>query len=223
MERNIIEINLPKSDKQFGTIEAYKNLRTNLVYTENLQVIMLTSTIPDEGKTVSAYHLAESFAETGKKVLLIDCDLRGSYLKKYLVVKGKVSGISEALTNQAKDVINKTNIENLDVILSGKIPPNPSELLSSNLFKMFLKGAREEYDYIIIDTPPVTVATDAVIVGRIVDGVVLVVRNDFVKRNNVQRAKMELERNGARIIGVVLNRVNKDQVDYKDYAYNYYY
>ena len=223
MEKNIIEINLPKSDKQFGTLEAYKNLRTNLVYTENLKVIMLTSTIPDEGKTVSAYHLAESFAEAGKRVLLIDCDLRGSYLKKYLVIKGKVSGLSELLTNQSKDVINKTNIENLDIILSGKVPPNPSELVSSALFKLFLKSAKEEYDYIIIDTPPVTVATDAVIIGRIVDGVVLVVRNDFVKRNNVQRAKMELERNGARIIGVVLNRVNKDQVDYKDYAYNYYY
>lgn len=222
MEKNIIEINLPKSDKQFGTIEAYKNLRTNLVYTENLQVIMITSTVADEGKTVSAFNLAESFAEAGKKVLLIDCDLRGSFLNKFLIVKGKVAGISEILTNQAIDVINKTNIKNLDIILSGKIPPNPSELLSSNLFKLLIKSLKEKYDYIIIDTPPVTVATDAVVVGRIVDGVVLVVRNDFVKRNSVQRAKMELERNGARIIGVVLNRVNKDQVDYKDYAYNYY-
>lgn len=222
MEKNIIEINLPKSDKQFGTIEAYKNLRTNLVYTENLQVIMITSTVADEGKTVSAFNLAESFAEAGKKVLLIDCDLRGSFLNKFLIVKEKVAGISEILTNQAIDVINKTNIKNLDIILSGKIPPNPSELLSSNLFKLLIKSLKEKYDYIIIDTPPVTVATDAVVVGRIVDGVVLVVRNDFVKRNSVQRAKMELERNGARIIGVVLNRVNKDQVDYKDYAYNYY-
>lgn len=222
MEKNMIEINLPKSDKQFGTIEAYKNLRTNLVYTENLQVIMITSTVADEGKTVSAFNLAESFAEAGKKVLLIDCDLRGSFLNKFLIVKEKVAGISEILTNQAIDVINKTNIKNLDIILSGKIPPNPSELLSSNLFKLLIKSLKEKYDYIIIDTPPVTVATDAVVVGRIVDGVVLVVRNDFVKRNSVQRAKMELERNGARIIGVVLNRVNKDQVDYKDYAYNYY-
>ena len=222
MEKNIIEINLPKSDKQFGTIEAYKNLRTNLVYTENLQVIMITSTVADEGKTVSAFNLAESFAEAGKKVLLIDCDLRGSFLNKFLIVIEKVAGLSEILTNQAIDVINKTNIKNLDIILSGKIPPNPSELLSSNLFKLLIKSLKERYDYIIIDTPPVTVATDAVVVGRIVDGVVLVVRNDFVKRNSVQRAKMELERNGARIIGVVLNRVNKDQVDYKDYAYNYY-
>ena len=222
MEKNIIEINLPKSDKQFGTIEAYKNLRTNLVYTENLQVIMITSTVADEGKTVSAFNLAESFAEAGKKVLLIDCDLRGSFLNKFLIVKEKVAGVSEILTNQAIDVINKTNIKNLDIILSGKIPPNPSELLSSNLFKLLIKSLKERYDYIIIDTPPVTVATDAVVVGRIVDGVVLVIRNDFVKRNSVQRAKMELERNGARIIGVVLNRVNKDQVDYKDYAYNYY-
>ena len=222
MEKNIIEINLPKSDKQFGTIEAYKNLRTNLVYTENLQVIMITSTVADEGKTVSAFNLAESFAEAGKKVLLIDCDLRGSFLNKFLIVKEKVAGISEILTNQAIDVINKTNIKNLDIILSGKVPPNPSELLSSNLFKLLIQSLKEKYAYIIIDTPPVTVATDAVVVGRIVDGVVLVVRNDFVKRNSVQRAKMELERNGARIIGVVLNRVNKDQVDYKDYAYNYY-
>ena len=220
--KNIVEINLPKNDKQFGTIEAYKNLRTNLLYTENLKVIMLTSTIPNEGKTVSAYHLAESFAEIGKKVLLIDCDLRGSFLKKYLVVKGEVEGLSEMLTNQASKIINETNIENLDVVLSGKIPPNPSELLSSNLFKFFIKNAKENYDYVIIDTPPVAVASDSVIVGRIVDGVVLVIRNDFIKKNAVKRVKLELERNGSRIVGVVLNRVNKDQVDYKDYAYNYY-
>lgn len=218
----LIEINLSAVSKDFGTIESYNTLRTNLLYTEDLKVITITSTLPDEGKTVSAFNLAKSFTEIDKKVLLIDGDLRKSSLKKYLEVKGTVSGLSEVLTKQVDDVVNSTNIKNLDVIFSGKTPPNPSELLSSKVFEAFIDKVKEIYDYIIIDTPPVNIAIDSVIIGRVSDGAVIVVRNDFVKRSEIKRAKLELERNNVRIIGVVLNRVKKTQLDYKNYVYKYY-
>lgn len=218
----LIEINLSIVSKDFGTIESYNTLRTNLLYTENLKVITITSTLPDEGKTVSAFNLAKSFTEIGKKVLLIDGDLRKSSLKKYLEVRGTISGLSEVLTKQIDDVVNSTNIKNLDVIFSGKTPPNPSELLSSKVFESFIDKMKDIYDYIIIDTPPVNIAIDSVIIGRVSDGAVIVVRNDFVKRSEIKRAKLELERNNVRIIGVVLNRVKKTQLDYKNYVYKYY-
>lgn len=218
----LIEINLSIVSKDFGTIESYNTLRTNLLYTEDLKVITITSTLPDEGKTVSAFNLAKSFTEIGKKVLLIDGDLRKSSLKKYLEVKGTVSGLSEILTKQVDNVVNSTNIKNLDVIFSGKTPPNPSELLSSKVFEAFIDKMKDIYDYIIIDTPPVNIAIDSVIIGRVSDGAVIVVRNDFVKRSEIKRAKLELERNNVRIIGVVLNRVKKTQLDYKNYVYKYY-
>lgn len=218
----LIEINLSAVSKDFGTIESYNTLRTNLLYTEDLKVITITSTLPDEGKTVSAFNLAKSFTEIDKKVLLIDGDLRKSSLKKYLEVKGTVLGLSEVLTKQVDDVVNPTNIKNLDVIFSGKTPPNPSELLSSKVFEAFIDKVKEIYDYIIIDTPPVNIAIDSVIIGRVSDGAVIVVRNDFVKRSEIKRAKLELERNNVRIIGVVLNRVKKTQLDYKNYVYKYY-
>lgn len=218
----LIEVNPSAFGNEFGIIESYNSLRTNLLYTENLKVITITSTLPNEGKTVSSFNLAKSFTEIGKKVLLIDGDLRKSSLKKYLSVKGVVAGLSEALTNQSNDIINSTNIKNLDVIFSGKTPPNPSELLSSKIFEAFIDMLKDKYDYIIIDTPPVNIAIDAVIIGRISDGTVMVVRNDFVKRSEIRRAKVELERNNVRIIGILLNRVKKTQLDYKNYVYKYY-
>ena len=109
------------------------------------------------------------------------------------------------------------------MIFAGKIPPNPTELLSGELLEGIIGQLRHSYDYIIIDTPPMNVAMDASIIGRISDGVVLVVRNDFVKKQEVRKSKIQLERNGARVIGTVLNRVKKDQVDYQNYGYGKYY
>ena len=223
MAKNVLECRTAKVKKSAGVVEAYKTLRTNLLYTENVKVITITSTVPNEGKTTTAYHLAETFANMGKKILLIDCDLRRGSLKNHFVTKGRVIGLSEALTKQATDIIHNTDVPNLDVILSGKVPPNPSELLMSKMFESIVNQARENYDYIIIDTPPVKVAMDCAIVGRVSDGVMLVIRNDFTNRNMVKRAKLEIERNDVRIIGAVLTRVNKSQIDYGSYGYYKYY
>ena len=222
MDKQIIEVKAPTTN--FGPVESYKTLRTNLLYTENLQVISVTSSSPDEGKTVTAFNLANSFAQMGKKVCLVDCDLRRSSLKNYLLIRNKQTGVSEYLTRQTKDYIKETSIENLYIVLSGKKPPNPSELLSSKSFENLISELKNIFDYIIIDSPPVTVAMDAAIIGRAADGVVLVVRNEYTKRNVVKRSKTELERNGSRIVGVVLNRVSKNQMEYGNYyGYSKYY
>lgn len=206
-----------------GAMEAFKTLRTNLLYIEDLQVIAVTSTTSDEGKTITTFNLAKSFAELGKRVLLIDCDLRRSSLHQYINVPNKGDGFSEALTNQSSNYVNSTTIENLYVILSGKKPPNPSELLSGKTFDVILEKLRDKFDYIIIDTPPAMAAMDATIISRKADGTILVTRNDYTKKKVLIRVKNELIRNGARIVGVVLNGVKKNQVDYKDYGYDKYY
>lgn len=221
MEKNIVEIK--NANKNFGPTEAFKTLRTNLLYTDNLQVISVTSTTPDEGKTVTSFNLANSFAQMGKRVVLVDCDLRRSSLKNYLLIHDRSAGMSEALTRQSKNYVKATDVENLFVVLAGKKPPNPSEMLTSDTFDQVIDSLRKDFDYVIIDTPPVTVAMDAAIIARKADGVVLVVRNEFAKKKSILRSKYELERSGGRIVGVVLNRVKKNQIDYSGYGYDKYY
>lgn len=199
--------------------EAYKSLRTDLLYTENVHVIAVTSSVVGEGKSNTSFQLAKSFAELGKKTILIDCDMRKAYMKRFLKVRTKVNGLSELLSGQIDDALYETDTDNLSIIFSGKSPVNPSELLSSETFAKFIKKLRADYDYIILDTPPVSIGADTSIIGRVVDGVVLVVRNDYVKKIVVQRSKQDIIRNGGKLLGVVLNRVNKYQ---DDYYYGYY-
>lgn len=201
--------------------ESYKTLRTNLLYTSDLKVISLTSTVANEGKTTTAYYLAKSYAELGKKVLLMDCDLRKGSLKKFFTVKTRVSGISEYVSGQSKDFIYQTDVDGLFVVLSGKKSPNPTELLSNSSFEKMLEALKEEFDLIIIDTPPMGIGADATIIGRNVDGVLMVVRNNFVSKKSVKKVKDDLVRTGSKVIGVVLNRIEKHQSDYYDY-YGYY-
>ena len=201
--------------------ESYKTLRTNLLYTSDLKVISLTSTVANEGKTTTAYYLAKSYAELGKKVLLMDCDLRKGSLKKFFTVKTRVSGMSEYVSGQSKDFIYQTDVDGLFVVLSGEKPPNPTELLSNSSFEKMLEALKEEFDLIIIDTPPMGIGSDATIIGRNVDGVLMVVRNNFVSKKSVKKVKDDLVRTGSKVIGVVLNRIEKHQSDYYDY-YGYY-
>lgn len=204
-------------------LESFKTLRTNLLYTKDLQVIAITSSMPNEGKTTSAFYLAKSFIEIGKKVVLIDCDLRKASLRKFFTVKVKSKGLSDFLSQQSHEFIYETNEENLFVIFAGKIPPNPTELLTSSTFDTLIQTLKEEFDIVIIDTSPISAGIDASIVGRIADGIVLVIRNNFVKKHTCKRVKKELERNGGRVVGAVLNRIEKHQADYYEYGYGEYY
>lgn len=222
---NSDKITINEADNEFSTVnESFKKLRTNLMYTDDLQVIAMTSTIPDEGKSVAAFNTALSFAELGKKVVYIDADLRRSSFKDMLMINTKAPGLSEALTKQSETYVCETNVDNLSIVLAGKRPPNPSEILSSGHLKEILEELKKQFDYIVIDTPPVTAGADASIIGRVVDGVVLVIRNEYTSKNAIKRSVKELEANGARVVGCVLNRVKKDSTEYGHYGYyDYYY
>ena len=221
MEQQIIEIRNISSST--NTDEAFRTLRTNLMYIDDLKVITISSSSPNEGKTVTAFNLAYQFAKLGKRVVLIDADMRRSSLCSYLMLKDKVSGLSEALSRQSRNYLFPTNVDNLFVILSGKNPPNPSELLSSPIFDQLISALKENFDYVIIDTAPMAVSMDATIVGRKSDGLVMVIRNEMTRKKNLRRIRADLERNGVRLVGAVLNRVKKNQIDYGDYRYEKYY
>lgn len=220
MDENIHEltITLPEIDRNVS--EALRSIRTSLLYTGVTKVIAVTSSIPDEGKTVVSVQLAAQFASLGKRVLLVDCDLRKPKIKRMLGVKGSVTGLSECLSSQADFSIYSTNVDHLYVLLSGKIPPNSSELLSNGKLEKMLKVLKERFDYIIIDTPPAVGAVDIQIIGSMVDGILLVIRSNYVKLSVVRNVVKQLERNNIRIIGAILNGVKKTD---KDYYYYYYY
>lgn len=220
MDENNLEltVSIPEADRSAS--EAFKSVRTSLLYTGNAKVIAITSSIPDEGKTVIAAQLALQFAMLGKRVLLIDADLRKPKLKSVLGVKNSVNGLSECLSGQTDFSIYSTNIDKFYVMLSGKIPPNSSELLSNGKMEKLLTILKEKFDYIIIDTPPAAGAIDIQIVGKMADGVLLVVRNNMVRILAVKNVIRQLERNGIRIIGAVLNGVKNTD---KDYYYYYHY
>ena len=126
MNKNCIQLQDTLID---DSLEFYKNLRTNLIYMGDVKVVGLASSGANEGKTVTAFQLALSFSKLNKKIVFLDCDLRRSSLKDYLLVGSVENGLSEYLSNQCDDIIYKTNVKNLDVIFTGKFPPNPSELL----------------------------------------------------------------------------------------------
>lgn len=220
----VIELSDDLINDESRTFESFKKLRTSLIYTDDLHVISMTSSIPNEGKTVTTFNLAKAFAEMGKKTVLIDGDLRRSTLKEYLMISGHHVGLSEALTGQTEHYICKTNLDCLSIVLSGKRPPNPSEILSNRRLRELIEELRKEFDYIIFDTPPVSAGADASIIGRVVDGCIIVVRNEYTQKAAVKRSVKELEANGARVIGVVLNRVKKESGRYGYYGYyDYYY
>lgn len=150
MEQGLVEIRY--NTMTTASTESFKVLRTNLIYSEGVQVITMTSVLPNEGKTITSFNLAKSFAQINKRVLLIDADLRKGSLKRFFTVRHKVAGLSEALSRQSGQIIEETTIPNLDIVFAGKIPPNPTELLSGEIFENIINRLRNAYDYIIIDT-----------------------------------------------------------------------
>ena len=188
--------------------EKYRVLRTNIQYSsidKEIKRILVTSSEPGEGKSTTAGNLALAYAQDGKKVLLMDCDLRKPSVHKTFKVSNTF-GISDVILNRdkLKNAIIKRN-ENLDIITSGEAPPNPSEMLGSLAMTNLLNELNEYYDVIIIDSPPVHAVTDAQILSQKVDGVVLVVKAETTKKDSVIEAKNLLDKVGANILGVVLN------------------
>ncbi|MBQ4343432.1 MAG: CpsD/CapB family tyrosine-protein kinase [Erysipelotrichaceae bacterium] len=212
-------------DMSRGVTEALNTLRTNLFYMDNVRVIALTSSLPGEGKSVLSFALARSFAAMGKRTLYVDCDMRKSRVRSYYNVKSEdqITGLSEFLSGQANELVYDTDIDHLHVILSGKYPPDPAGMLSSKYFAKLMEKLRETYSYIIIDTPPVSAAMDAQVVGRLSDGVVFVVKHNYVKQTLAKHCIDQLERSDVRILGVAMNSVDKDASSYYEGYYGYYY
>ena len=223
MEQKVIMTDVRKKDYFYE--EAIKTLRTNIQFTgKNVKIIMFTSCLPNEGKSDVAFQLAQEVGNMGKKVLLIDADIRRSvYVNRYKI-KEKVNGLSQYLSGQlAKEfLIYQTNFLNVDMIFSGPMAPNPSELLEEAPFSDLLKELRNTYDYIILDTPPLGSVTDAAIVAKECDGTVLVIESERVSYKLAQKVQEQLEKTGCKILGAVLNKVNIENDKYYQ-KYDYYY
>ncbi len=209
--------------------EAFRSLRTSIVFTsgaEGPRVIAVTSTQPLEGKTTTACNLGMVLALGGSRVLLVDADMRRPGLHTVIGAQNEI-GLSHLLVGQARvrDAVQKTSEPNLFVIAAGRIPPNPSELLSSERMTALLANLRSgPFDWVIIDTPPVLAVTDAVIVARAVSGVVFVIGSEMTRRVHAERAIETLTAGKSKSIGAVLNRVDLDRNRYyysRYYGYNY--
>lgn len=204
--------------------EAYRALRTNIQFSsidEPVKVILVTSAQPEEGKSTTISNLAVTYAQEGKRVLIVDADLRKPTIHRYMSASNRL-GLSNLLAGQFKveDVAMDTRIPNLSLISSGTIPPNPSELLSSKRMHTLLAQLKEEYDMVLIDSPPILAVTDSQILSSICDGVVMVINHGKVKREAARRAVSLLAYAKAKILGVVLN--NKD-MSRDESSYYYYY
>ena len=210
-------INLTMKELGFAASESLKEVRTNLLYGNN-KVIGFTSVSPSEGKTTMTVQLARQFAMLGKKTVVMECDLKRSSMHKALGIK-KCHGVSEYLTGQSEEIINETN-QDFDIIFAGKTPPNSSELLSSEKYANLIKMLRKEYDYVLIDTPPVSGTIDAQIIGGLVDGMVFVVRAKQTKTDDLKHAISTFEQSGIKTIGAILNRSKADR---SSSHYYYYY
>ncbi|WOO38841.1 CpsD/CapB family tyrosine-protein kinase [Anaerocolumna sp. AGMB13020] len=215
-----------KASVDFRGYEAYNTLRTNIQFCgKEVKIICITSCIPGEGKSTVSIRLAASMAEGGKKVLFIDADLRKSNMIKRLKINQSVNGLSQYLSgmNTCEEVIYNTNLEGLDMIFTGPIPPNPSDLLSNRYFKELLQCKREEYDYIIIDTPPLGLVIDSANVAESCDGALIVIQADANSYKFVQKIMKQLEKSNCRVLGAVLNKVEVKHQRYYGLTYKKYY
>lgn len=208
--------------------EAYKTLRTNVNFaladTEGCKVILVTSAMQSEGKSLTALNLAISIAQTEAKVLIIDGDLRKPKLNRLLGASSNI-GLSNLLMDPEK--LNVTILEHeqfdISVILSGDIPPNPSELLASVRMQKLITALRSRYDYIIIDSPPIDMVIDPVVLAPLSDGVLFVVRADQSERGAVIHAMEQMKYAKAKVLGFVFNGINPDTGNgYGKYRYNRY-
>ena len=219
-------------DAPFQFVEAYKSLRTNLEFLSsagNCKTILITSSVPEEGKTNVAVNLAMTIAASGKRVVLVDCDLRKATISRYLRIPRNHAGLTNVITSKDEGALAAALVRVKDfgitVLTAGTIPPNPTELLSAPMAEKIFTSLQKAFDYVIVDTPPVSLVTDAAVLCRMADGVLLVVRPG-VTIQSAQLSKKNLEAVNAHILGVVMNGYNGKQSGRRDgysYAYSYSY
>ena len=229
MGKEIIVVNDPKSPQA----EMFRNLRTNIQFMNadsKKKVMLVTSTMPGEGKSYVSANLAAAFAQLDKRVLIIDADMRKGRQHHLFNIKSRpgisnyLSGVTDESFFKDKDnifnYIQETDVKNLYVISAGNVPPNPSELIISNRLKTATNNLISKFDIIIFDAPPALIVTDALLLVRLVDFTVLVTAQNETKIENLTKAKASIENVGGKIAGVVINKV---KVKTKEYEKTYYY
>lgn len=221
--KKIITIQDPKSP----IAEAYRGIRTNIEFSnvdKEMKVICITSSQQNEGKSTIIANIAVSFANLGKKVLLMEGDLRNPSVHRMFGVSNSVGLTDVLLGNKGiLDCINITDkVKNIHILTCGAVPPNPSEMLSSMKMRKIVDELKEYYDYIFIDAPPIGIITDAGIISTFSDGCIFVVSSNEVDIERTKIAKDRLDKVGANILGVVLNKFEQDSGSYGYYNYYYY-
>ena len=228
-----------KSDLKFRIEEAYKTIRANIMFSamkKGCKFIVVSSSLPNEGKTTTTVNLAVTISQADQRVLLIDGDLRKPKIHQYFSLPnspGLTNYLSSTITGKGKtdlfEIIHQTQYENLSVLCSGSVPPNPAELLGSDYMMDFINEISRDFDYIIIDTPPINLVSDALPLIRESDGVVIVVRSNQSTHPELQRTLSSLEFIDAKILGFVVNFVESKsgrsyyRSSYGGYGYGYGY
>lgn len=205
--------------------EAIKTLRANIQLSgKSVKTILVTSCCPNEGKSDITLSLAKELGNMGKRVLLMDADIRKSTYVSRFAIGQEIYGLSEFLSGQieVKDLIYSTNYPKLHIIFGGPMAPDPSGLFSDDLFRAFLKEVRGYYDYVLIDTPPVGSLVDAAVIARYCDGAIFVVEQGAVSYKLAQKAVHQLQKSGCRILGAVLNKVEPGRDKYYRRYGDYY-
>ena len=229
----MIDIELENKELPFGMTEEVKNLRTSIAFAgDGIKSVLFTSTMTNEGKSTISIEIAKSFAELGKKVVLVDTDLRKSILKMKLVSGKMKYGLTHYLSGQCEidDIIyhnTASGCENLYIVPTGPATKAPTELLSTEKLSRLLQNLRDEYDMVIIDTAPIGTVVDAAIVAPNADGAVFIIESGKVNYKSVQKAIEKFEVSGCKVLGVALNKIDKSKNSYgyykygKDYGYYY--
>lgn len=213
-------------DTPFEVKESYKAIRTNILHIlkdKDKKWFSVTSPCPGTGKTTVAVNLGITFAELGKKTVVIDADMRKPMLARLFSLRGS-KGLSEFLKgDEDRAKVIETEHNNLYVVTAGEIPENPSELLSSERFGMLLSKLSETFEYIIVDTPPVGMVTDAAVISSVVSGTLLVIRQNYTDRERFDATVRALKKVDSNILGYVLNAVDEKKYSYRYGRYSPYY
>lgn len=214
--KQLIMHNAPKSPIS----EAYRDIRTQLFYADKdrrIKTILFTSSKAGEGKTTTLCNVALSLADSEKRVIIVDCNLRNPMVHKLLDLSN-IQGVTDvvAKVDRYSTFIHKTAHPLLDVMTSGRIPANPSEILSSDKIKLLFKQLSEDYDYVLIDSAPVVPVTDTVIMSTYIDRVIVVCESGNLEIELAQKTKERLENVGAKVLGAVINKVKMNKKNYRN-------
>lgn len=219
--------NIINNDSKFAIVEGYKSARTSLVFSlvaENNSAVAVTSWSKGEGKSTATVNLAISFAKMGKNVLLVDTDLRRPNVHNLLKIKNEY-GLSEVVGQFVgfEDAVKRSVVPCLDVLTSGAVPPNPSELIGSTAFASFMTMVKNQYDYIILDTPPIGVVTDTLLLKEHIAGYTMIVREKVTTHGDIERAIQAIKLADSKILGFLKVGCSlQDRKNYKKGNYGYY-